>query len=196
MNIDRMDSNGQRKALDIDADMHFAHFDLLVPVKSTVRIHMVGTPCASGVDYPQSGALVSSVSNPNCLMVFEHSMFKISFVLPLPKIIVNSVVWRETIGEYSPLAATHKRVKDSILDFNQRVFAFALFRIKIFFNKVPLVVSDVRWIICHNRVIFEILYKIIWKHLCIKLKINLLNNIIINILTYSQQSKIIIQNYF
>lgn len=85
-------------------------------------------------------------------MEFEHGIFKTPLVFPLPKIIVNSVVWREVLGEHSPLATTHKRVKDGIHNFNKRVFAIALFMVKVFFNRVPLVVSDVGWIICHNRV--------------------------------------------
>ena len=154
----------KRKAKNVDADMHFALFDFLVPVKSPVGIHMVGAPCASGVDNPQAGTPVPTVSHPDHLMKFEHGIFKIPLVFPLPKIVVNSVVWREILGEHSPLAAAHKRVKDNVHDFDQRVFAFALFRVKVFSDRVPLFVSDVGWIICHNRVNLEILYKITKKY--------------------------------
>ena len=83
---------------------------------------------------------------------------------PLSKVIVDRVVRWKVLWEHSPLAATHKRVKDGVHYFNQRVFSFALCRVKKLFNRVPLVVGDVGWIICHNRVNFDFLYKITKKY--------------------------------
>lgn len=54
------------------------------------------------------------------------------------------------------MAAAYKSVKNCIHDFNQWVFALAFVGVKKILNRVPLVVGDVGWIICHNHVKFGI----------------------------------------
>lgn len=115
---------------------------------------MVGTPYAFGVDNAKTWALFPSSGHSDSFVKLKHGLLKTAFVFPLSKVIIDRVVRREVLGEHSPLAAAYKRVKDGIHNFNQTVFSFALRRVKEIFNRVPLVVGDVGWIICHNHVKF------------------------------------------
>lgn len=129
-NICSMNDNSQRKTENIDADVNFASLDFLVPVKALVSVDMVGCPVASGIDDAKTGAFLAACRNTDGSMKRRHCLLEGAFILPLPRIIIDSVVRREVFGEHSPLAAAYKGVKNRIHDFNQRVFALAFVWVK------------------------------------------------------------------
>lgn len=118
-----MDCDGQRKAERIDYEVIFPSLDLLVPVYTTVRINMMGSPYPSEILDAKTGDFLPSRLFTEKRVHGFHHLFKHACKLPLEEVVIDRLPRGEVWRKHTPLAASLVDVKDGIHYLFKRMFA-------------------------------------------------------------------------
>ena len=176
-----MNHHCQRKAEDIGHNMLLAAFYLLVAIYTTVCVYVVGGLDASRVNDSEARTFVSSRRSSDLLDKYGQYFLESSVILPLAKVVVDQVPWSEIFREHTPLAAGLDNIEDGVKYLSERVFAPTVGKFYVRNNHLPLIISDVGWVRCHNFEVLESLYKVTDNHPNNALIFNYLTNKITNI---------------
>jgi hypothetical protein len=103
-------------------------------------------------------------------------------ILPLAKVVVVDQVPRsKVLREHAPLASGLDNIEDGVKYLSDRVFAPTVGKFYVRNNHLPLLISDVGWVRCHNFEVLVSLYKVTNNYPNNALIFNYLTNKVINI---------------
>ena len=156
------------------------NFSLLVAVYATVSIDMVRGLDTAGIYYPEARALVPSCRFSDLADKHGQYFLESSVILPLAKVIVNQVPGSEILRQHTPLATRLDDIEYGVKYLTERIFTFTVSKFYVRNNHLPLLISDVGWIRCHNFEVLESLYKVTNNHPINVLIFNYLTNNVIN----------------
>lgn len=155
-----MNNNSQRKPENVCHYVFLASFYLLVAVNASVGIDVVGGFDASGVDDAKARTLVLAHRNLDRPNKDGQYFLKSSVVFPLTKVVIDQIPWSKVPREHTPLASNLYDVENSIKYLSEGIFAFSFDKVYVRNNHLPLHISDVGWVGCHNLKDLELLYKV------------------------------------
>ena len=170
----------QRKPKRVGHNVLFATLYLLVAVYATVSIDVVRGLDAAGIYYPETRTLVPSCRFSDLADKHGQYFLESSVILPLTKVIIYQVPRSKILRQHTPLATGLDNIEHSVKYLTERIFALAFNKFYVRSNHLPLLISDVGWIRCHNFEVLESLYKVTNNYSINALIFNNLTNNFIN----------------
>ena len=105
-----MNGDSHQIPLSINYNMLLASLYLLVSVKSSIRINMVGRLDTSGINDTQAWTFLTTCHDANFGTKLIEELLYNALVLPLAEVVVHALPRSEVLWYHAPLAACFEKI--------------------------------------------------------------------------------------